>query len=308
MTNLSHTPRNLANNESEMSTEELASVLQEAELSESILPTESHLDSSVSKSNGDVPSVGVKGNFENSHPALALVNSLKADLEQAGDLAKPETHEKILQLEKWAQSLENGAKRPLNVATEEQLKRDRQWLLKLAALLRRASDLDLDTLLRTTVTEVREHLQVDRALIYCFQAENVGTVLAESVVSGYTPSLGESLPAIAFGAQTQQDYQQQQIIALEHVYQKTRSAHQLQLMQRFQVKASLSLPIFVDGIVWGLLVVQQCSGVSRRWQETEVNLLCQVVSELKINLQPTEFRNQQRKQIEQNKVVGKVTA
>jgi methyl-accepting chemotaxis protein PixJ len=287
-----------------MTPEEAGLVLPDSESSESI----SHLDLSASKSNGDGTTAGVNGNFENPQQALALVNAIKADLEQVGDLAKPETHEKILQLEKWAQSLQNGSKRHPVVATEEQLKRDRQWLLKLAALLRRASDLDLDTLLRTTVTEVREHLQVDRALIYHFQAENSGTVLAESVVSGYTPSLGESLPAISFGAQTQQDYQQQQVVALEHVYQKTRSAHQLQLMQRFQVKASLSLPIFLDGLVWGLLVVQQCSGVSRRWQETEVNLLCQVVSELKINLQPTELRTQQHKQVEQNKVVGKVTA
>src|SRR4028119_2012107 len=79
-------------------------------------------------------------------------------------------------------------------------------------------------------------------------------------------------------------------------------------MQRFQVKASLSLPILVDGLVWGLLVVQQCTGMSRRWQEVEVNLLFQVITELRLNLQPTTLRTQQKKQVEQTKVVGKVAA
>ncbi|HEY9709896.1 MAG TPA: GAF domain-containing protein, partial [Oculatellaceae cyanobacterium] len=235
---------------------------------------------------------------------MALVSALKADLEQVGDLAKPETHEKIFQLEKWAQSLQNGAKRHLPMAIEEQLKRNRQWLLTLAHQLRQSSS--PDALFRTTVIEVRQHLQVDRALIYRFQTENQGLVLAESMISGYTPSLGESLSAIAFGAQDRMEYQQQQVVALEHVYQKSRSPYQLQLMQKFQVKASLSLPIFLEGQVWGLLVVQQCSGTSRRWQEAELNLLNQVVTELRLNLQPLEFRNLRKEKAKQEKVLAQI--
>jgi methyl-accepting chemotaxis protein PixJ len=183
------------------------------------------------------------------------------------------------------------------VATEEQLKRDRQWLLSLANQMRYAQD--LDALFRTTVSEVRQHLQVDRTLIYQFQTDNQGVVVAEMMVGGYTPSLGETVNAIAFGAQNRSDYQQQQVVALEHIYQKARSAYQLQLMQKFQVKASLSLPIFLEGQVWGLLVLQQCSGVSRRWQEAEINLLYQIATELSLVLQSVEFRTEMQKQAQQ---------
>jgi methyl-accepting chemotaxis protein PixJ len=297
MTDLSHT--NLVRSDRNMTPEDITPVLQDAEPSQPV----SHFDLKASKSNGNNTPTGLNGNFDRPQQALTLVNAIKADLEQAGGLAKPETQEKLLQLEKWVQNLQTGSKSHLVVATEEQLKRDRQWLLTLATQMRQAPN--LDALFRTTVTEVRQHLQVDRAVIYQFQTDNEGVVVAEMMLGGYTPSLGESLNAIAFGTPNRSDYQQQQVVALEHTFQKARSAYQLQLMQKFQVKASLSLPIIIEGQVWGLLVVQQCSSVSRRWQEAEISLLYQIATELTVVLQSVEFRTQLQKQADQEKVLAK---
>ncbi len=313
MTNLSHT--NLVNNNSDMTLEEFTPNPQELETSESIHTAQPSFDplASTHKSNGDGTATGLTANGDNSNQALALLTAIKADLEQAGDLAQPETQEKIIQLEKWVQSLQNGGKRLPNVTTEQYFKQQRQWLLNLATQMRRSGN--LETLFNTTVNEVRQYLQVDRVLIYQFQTENQGTVVAESMVAGYTPSLGEFLPAIAFGAGERLEYHQQQIVALEHIYQKTRSPFQLQLMQKYQIKASLALPIFLQGPlwgfqgkVWGLLVLQQCSGISRRWQESEINLLYQVASELTLNLQPEELRTQKQKLVSQDKAAGRVVA
>ncbi|MEW6493122.1 MAG: GAF domain-containing protein, partial [Cyanobacteriota bacterium] len=313
MTNLSHT--NLVNNNSDMTIEEFTPDTQELETSESIHSAHPSFDplGSTNKSNGDGTATGLIANGDNPNQALALVTAIKADLEQAGELAQPETQEKILQLEKWVQSLQNGGKRLPNVTTEQYFKQQRQWLLNLTTQMRRAGN--LETLFNTTVNEVRQYLQVDRVLIYQFQTENQGMVVAESMVAGYTPSLGESLPAIAFGAGERLEYQQQQVVALEHIYQKTRSPYQLQLMQKYQVKASISLPILLQGSlwgfqgkVWGLLVLQHCSGVSRRWQEAEINLLYQVASEVSLNLQPEELRAQKQKLVAQDKAAGKVVA
>ncbi|HEY9828930.1 MAG TPA: GAF domain-containing protein, partial [Stenomitos sp.] len=179
---------------------------------------------------------------------------------------------------------------------EQYFKHERKWLSTLANQMRQATH--QDALLRMTVTEVGQHLQVDRALIYQFHSDNQGTVVAELMAGGYTPTLGETLPAIALGAENRQEYQQQQVVALEHVYQKAPTPYQLQLLQKFQVKASLSLPIFIQGQVWGLLAVQHCSGVSRRWQEAEIRLLYQVVTELTTSLQFWEFQAQIQKQAE----------
>ncbi|MBD2432523.1 MULTISPECIES: GAF domain-containing protein [Fischerella] len=71
------------------------------------------------------------------------------------------------------------------------------WLFTIAKQMRQAEK--IDTLLAATVTEVQQYLHADRVLLYQLQSQNQGVVLAESMVNGYTPSLKESLPIIAFG-------------------------------------------------------------------------------------------------------------
>ncbi|NEP50908.1 MAG: GAF domain-containing protein, partial [Moorea sp. SIO3C2] len=199
----------------------------------------------------------------------------------------------------------NGVKLHLAVDIEEYCKGERQWLFNLATQMRKAET--SDALLRTTVTEVSQRLRVDRALIFRFQSENRGTVLVESMVGGYTPSQEECLPVMAFGAENRSAYEQQELVALNDINDRALSPFQLQLLERFQVKASLSLPILLDGQLWGLLVVQQCSS-SREWQEADISLLYQVVTELRLNLQPMEFSTRRREQVKQEKVLAQILA
>lgn len=187
--------------------------------------------------------------------------------------------------------------------SEQQFKDHRQQLFAIVRKMSQATS--TDALLQTTITEIRDRFKVDRALIYRFQTEKEGMVLAESMLLGYTPCLGESLPAFIFGAENELDYDKQQVIALEDIYQNGLSPYHIQLLERFQVKASLSLPILIEGQIWGLLVVQQCSE-PRRWQEAEINLLYQIVCELRIALHPSEIRAQKQKQELQDKIIAKV--
>ncbi|NJO42606.1 MAG: GAF domain-containing protein [Cyanobacteria bacterium CRU_2_1] len=161
---------------------------------------------------------------------------------------------------------------------------DWQWLLATAAQIHQAET--TDALFRVTLTAIRHRLQADRVLIYRFQTEDRGEVLAESLVDGYTPCIGEFLPAIAFGADKPQIYQQR-VVSLSDVTTNPLSPYQHQIMERFQVKASLSLPILL-GQIWGLLVVQQCAR-PRQWLESDVTLLYQLVNELKLSLQRLNF-------------------
>lgn len=283
-----------------MTPENLAPIFPHLEQSEPILEPSSQLDASLSKNNGNQVVDKSNDNFA-PHQASALITALKTDLEQAG-LIKPETHEKVFQLEQWAKGLQTDFKADLAIATEEHWQRERQWLLTLASQMRSSSN--LDTLFKTTLAEVRQHLQVERALIYQFQSENQGVVLAESMVAGYTPTLGESLSAIAFGATERLDYQQQQVIILDQTSPQPPTPYQLQLLQKFQIQVSLSLPIVFNGQVWGLLVVQQCAG-ARTWREAEINLLVSIVTELTLALQSVEFRTQRQKQTELFNVITK---
>jgi methyl-accepting chemotaxis protein PixJ len=179
--------------------------------------------------------------------------------------------------------------RSANTAGEDSL----QWLFTLSNQLSQTETIDL--LLMTVVTEVQRHFQLDRVLVYQFHNENTGVVLAEAVVSGFTPTIDEALPAIAFGAASSTLYQQQPLIALENGARYL-TPHQRQLLDRFQVASSLTLPIFLRSGVWGLLVVQRCA-VLRPWSETEKLVLHQVRTEVQLYLQPFTLHAQRRQQI-----------
>ncbi|MBD2664851.1 methyl-accepting chemotaxis sensory transducer with phytochrome sensor [Richelia sinica FACHB-800] len=156
----------------------------------------------------------------------------------------------------------------------------RQRFENITIHMRQASD--LEALLKTTVTQVRDKFGCDRVVIYQFTSDEAGTVVAESRGISWTPTLGENLPAILFGLYTNQDYVEPVVINdINHIKV---TPYQQQLLEKFQVKSSLSLPISIEGKIWGLLVVHNCVS-PRTWQETETTLLSQISTEITYRLQ-----------------------
>ncbi|MBE9248693.1 GAF domain-containing protein [Dolichospermum sp. LEGE 00240] len=156
----------------------------------------------------------------------------------------------------------------------------RQRFQEITAKMRQVGD--LEKLLSVTVAEIKVKLVCDRVLIYQFHTDDTGTVLAEARSTGWTPGINETLAAIVFGVYTSADYLEPVII--DDISQIQVTPYQKQLLEKFQVRASLSLPIFVDGKVWGLLVVHSCS-TPRQWQETETTLLSQITTEITYRFQ-----------------------
>ena len=158
---------------------------------------------------------------------------------------------------------------------------------------RMAKASNIENLYQIAVTEIRKRFQVERAVIYRFQSETHGSVIAESLSAGYSPMLGERLPAITFGTNSAESYKQQPTVAITDAVESSVTPHQMQLFNQFQVKASLSLPIFLEEQLWGLLVIQQCSE-PREWGETEIGFLYLVTTELQVNLQPLTFKGERQ--------------
>ena len=161
---------------------------------------------------------------------------------------------------------------------------------------------NLENLYQITVTELRKRFAVDRALIYQFQSEAQGNVIAESLTTGYSPTLGQPLPALAFGRETNQLYQQQAVVSINNVSNDAVTPYQVQLFQSFQVQASLSLPILVNEQAWGLLVIQNCKG-PRQWNDSEIALLYQVVTELTLKLQAHELQQQSQQEVIRERLI-----
>ena len=155
---------------------------------------------------------------------------------------------------------------------------------------------DLENLYQITVTQLRKRLTVDRALVYQFQSETHGTVIAESLTADYRPALGQAIAALAFGAPNAKSYEQQSIINVADTADAAITPYQMQLYQHFQVQASMSLPIFLENRLWGLLVIQNCT-TPRQWNNNEIALLYQVGTELTLNLQSHELRQQGQQEV-----------
>jgi methyl-accepting chemotaxis protein PixJ len=178
--------------------------------------------------------------------------------------------------------------------------RDRLW--KVVRQIRQSTE--LSDFLQKTTTVIQTELKADRVAIYRFENEYSGRVVAEALVSGWTPTLDSVIPCVCFGAPKASDYQSQDFVAIDDVRVGQLTPHQKQLLEGLQAQASLALPIMFDGYetnnyalneVWGLLIVQQCSQ-PRNWQEDEINLIYQLTIELTRVLQPPIPRLQSRKQ------------
>jgi len=129
---------------------------------------------------------------------------------------------------------------------------------------------------------IQHELKADRVLVYRFEDENSGQAIAEAISPGWTPALNEAISCNCFGSLNALSFQTKGLVAIEDLNNAELTPYQKQLFDRYQVQASLALPILLNSVdsengyelnqVWGLIVVQQCNH-SRQWQEDEINLL-----------------------------------
>ncbi|MBD2775893.1 GAF domain-containing protein [Iningainema tapete] len=183
------------------------------------------------------------------------------------------------------------------------LKQQQQQIMAIARQMQQASG--LDDLFKIAVTTIRSILAVDRVLIYKFDGDASG-VVKESVERGYTPAIRDGMPMVVFGYYQIPDYEQQSVIRFDDVETADLSPDQHKLWQQFQIKASLNFPLQLEGKVWGILAVQQCSR-TRIWQEAEVTLLHQIAREFLICLQPAQFQALMQQRSEQELLVTRIT-
>jgi methyl-accepting chemotaxis protein PixJ len=162
---------------------------------------------------------------------------------------------------------------------------------------------DWEILLKVTVAEIQEKIACDRAFIYQFTSADSGVVSAEYRNPDWTPMIGEVLPAILFGLSASQYYLE--AVGIDDIAQTALTPYQSQLLEKFQIKAILSLPIVVKGEVWGLLVVNNCAK-PREWQESELSLLYQIASELNHKLDEFEFQKKLEQQAQEQKSVSRI--
>ncbi|HEY9881256.1 MAG TPA: GAF domain-containing protein [Leptolyngbyaceae cyanobacterium] len=156
--------------------------------------------------------------------------------------------------------------------------------------------LDLNTILQTTVDEVRQILQTDRVFLYRFRPDFSGVIAVEAVGDGWTSILEAQIEDHYFVETYGEDYCQGRIQAVTDIHAAGLTQCHIDLLAKFEIRANLAVPVLQDNALWGLLVLNQCSG-PRQWQASEIELAQQLASQVGIALHQAELYQQSQREL-----------
>jgi signal transduction histidine kinase/FixJ family two-component response regulator len=163
--------------------------------------------------------------------------------------------------------------------------------------LKVSHSVDLPHILRDTVLGIEKLFSSDRAIVYRFDADRKGAIVAESVFPGWTSLITHQIKDFCgqAGLNNQFDqYLQGYKTVIDNIETADLTAGDIQMLQDCQVKALLAVPILVrlspvsQPSVWGLLIVHHCRA-TYKWQADEISLLEELAMQMAIAIQQTEL-------------------
>ncbi len=139
--------------------------------------------------------------------------------------------------------------------------------------------LNEEDVLKATVEEVRKAISADRVIVYGFDSDWYGTVIAESVLPGLPKALRAKIKDPCFAEGYVEKYQKGRVQAINNIYEAGLTDCHLHQLKPFGVKANLVAPILKDDQLFGLLIAHQCSS-PRNWLQYEIDLFAQVAMQV----------------------------
>ncbi|MBD2258810.1 diguanylate cyclase [Pseudanabaena sp. FACHB-2040] len=183
---------------------------------------------------------------------------------------------------------------------------EREQILSTIALAIRQS-LNLEVVLKTTTEAVQQLLQVNRVIIYRLEPDGSGSVIAESLAGDYTSMQDVVLHDPCLTAPLcLEKYRSGYVQAIADLQTAGLSDCYLALLEPFQVRAHLVVPILTrQQQLWGLLVAQQCVA-PRSWQGMEIDLMQQISLQVGIAIQQSQLYEQSRRQAHQEALLNEI--
>ncbi len=188
--------------------------------------------------------------------------------------------DKVRLLENYATELERQVAQrtaELNIKAERE-----QLMAKVAVKI--AASRSLLEVLETTVQELRSLLRCDRMVIWQFQPDWSGVIVAESVGEGWRAALHDAINDPCFRGDLVESYTAGHTLATANIHTAGYPRCYIQLLEQYQVKSNLVVPIRVSGQLWGLLIGHQC-GEYRDWQAADLTILDEMAVQIAIAIQ-----------------------
>ncbi|MCZ0904323.1 GAF domain-containing protein, partial [Microcoleus sp. HI-ES] len=129
--------------------------------------------------------------------------------------------------------------------------------------------LDLNAVLNTAVTEIRETLQTDRTAIYRFNPDWSGDFVVESVCEDWVKLIGSDLQKNCADTYLQETsggrFRNHENFVVNDIYSGEIQPCHIELVEQFQAKSYAVFPIFLRENLWGLLGIYQ-NTAPHQWQ------------------------------------------
>ncbi|BAU09841.1 methyl-accepting chemotaxis sensory transducer with phytochrome sensor [Leptolyngbya sp. NIES-3755] len=169
---------------------------------------------------------------------------------------------------------------------------------------------DIETIFGQTTQQIRQFLQADRIAIYRFNNDWGGEFVSESVAPGWSRLVGADVHTAWNDTHLQETqggrYRNHESFVVNDIYKVGHLPCHVEMLEQFQVKAYMIVPIFSGQKLWGLMGAYQNSA-PRHWEESEVNLLAQLGAQLGVAIQQSEYLLQIQRQAEREKILSKVS-
>lgn len=153
------------------------------------------------------------------------------------------------------------------------------------------------------VAKIRQALQTDRVIIYRFDETWKGTIVVESVASGYPQALGAQIYDPCFTRDYVEKYQQGRVQSTPDIRTAGLTECHLRQLEPFAVQANLVAPILQNGQLLGLLIAHQCSG-PRTWEKPEIAFFAQAATQVGLALDRAFLLEQRQVAAEQSSLMA----
>ncbi|MEG3910367.1 PAS domain S-box protein [Microcoleus sp. w2-18bC1] len=180
-----------------------------------------------------------------------------------------------------------------------ELQQQQQQILAKTALSLSES-LQLEDILNTTVTELRNILQCDRVIIFQFAPDWSGKVVVESVGSEWRSILSTQIQEPCFAESYIEPFKQGLFTSQYDTYTAEIDTSHREFLPNFHVTASLVIPILKGEELWGLLIAHQCTE-PREWQPSEIELMRQLATQAGIAIQQADLFEQVQTELREKK-------
>ncbi|MBD1909792.1 MULTISPECIES: GAF domain-containing protein [unclassified Leptolyngbya] len=237
----------------------------------------------VQQSQLDLPFIVVSGTI-GEEAAVALMKKgahdylMKGNLTRLAEAARREVREALVRAERRHAEIQLH-----QTAAREQLIR--------MVTERIRQSLNLDDILRVTVTEVRQVLQTDRVILFKLNPEGQGHVVQESVNENWQAILGQEIGDLCLKLELLTHYFDEQVRAIADIDDARIPPCYANFLRQFQVRANLVVSIMQPNGLWGLLIAHHCTQ-PRQWTEDEIQLLKQLANQVAIAIQQANLYRQ----------------